>query len=306
MPETKTKETDWLSLVRTGRREAPDRIVVHGAEGVGKSTFAADAPKPMFIAPEDGVRHLSTNSFPEPRIYAEARGQLDAMIDGNHDYETLVLDTADWFEALLIADVCKRNGWPHIETPGYGKGFVQVGLEWREVTALLDRCRDRGMQIIVLCHTDVKQFNSPDQEGYSRFQLAMSKIGASILKQWCDTLLFARYETFVAEGDDKRKRGYSSGRRLLCTTWDAGYDAKNRCGLPEELELSWEAYEEARDSDGAQAAEGLQAQCAELIEQFEDDDKKKKARAYVKKQGKDPVKLGRTVDWLKEKLEEAK
>ena len=60
-----------LDAVRRGVRPAPDRILVVGTEGVGKSTFASEAPAPIFIAAEDGIRHLAVASFPEPTSFAD-------------------------------------------------------------------------------------------------------------------------------------------------------------------------------------------------------------------------------------------
>ena len=41
------------SISRTTRNSLPPRVVVHGDGGVGKSTFAAGAYKPVFLPFED-------------------------------------------------------------------------------------------------------------------------------------------------------------------------------------------------------------------------------------------------------------
>ena len=43
-----------LQQIHTGRRPSPPRFVIYGTEGIGKSTTAAQAPKPIFIPTEDG------------------------------------------------------------------------------------------------------------------------------------------------------------------------------------------------------------------------------------------------------------
>src|SRR5437870_1075345 len=60
-----------LASIRTGRLESPLRLLAYGLEGVGKSSFAADAPAPIFVCPEDGTRHLDIARFPEPESWAE-------------------------------------------------------------------------------------------------------------------------------------------------------------------------------------------------------------------------------------------
>lgn len=47
-----------LAEVRFGTSAAPPRILVYGIEGVGKSTFAARFPKPVFIQTEDGLDNM--------------------------------------------------------------------------------------------------------------------------------------------------------------------------------------------------------------------------------------------------------
>ena len=46
-----------ISLASLERSSAikPPRILVHGVHGVGKTTFAAGAPDPVFIVTEDGL-----------------------------------------------------------------------------------------------------------------------------------------------------------------------------------------------------------------------------------------------------------
>ena len=44
-----------LASITRGKQERPLRVIVHGVEGVGKSTFGADAPSPVFLCAEDGT-----------------------------------------------------------------------------------------------------------------------------------------------------------------------------------------------------------------------------------------------------------
>ena len=40
-------------------------MVLYGPEGIGKSTFAAQLPQPLFIDTEGGTRHLDVQRFAE-------------------------------------------------------------------------------------------------------------------------------------------------------------------------------------------------------------------------------------------------
>jgi hypothetical protein len=42
----------------------PPRIMVYGPHGLGKTTFGASAPAPIFILTEDGLGRLEVDHFP--------------------------------------------------------------------------------------------------------------------------------------------------------------------------------------------------------------------------------------------------
>ena len=51
------------SISRTTRNALPPRVVIHGAQKIGKSTFAANAFKPIFLPLEDGLSGLEVDAF---------------------------------------------------------------------------------------------------------------------------------------------------------------------------------------------------------------------------------------------------
>ena len=89
----------------------PPRILIHGVAGVGKSTFAADAAAPVFIMTEDGLGKLQVPHFPLATSYGDVAQALDALLEEDHGYGTVVVDSVDWLEPLIWAEACKRNGW---------------------------------------------------------------------------------------------------------------------------------------------------------------------------------------------------
>ena len=56
-----------LDDIKHGGDMKPPRILLYGVEGVGKTTFAACAPAPIFIRTEDGLGELEVPAFPLDR-----------------------------------------------------------------------------------------------------------------------------------------------------------------------------------------------------------------------------------------------
>ena len=47
-----------LARIQRGRTPMPPRILIYGTEGIGKSTFASESPKPIFLQTEDGLGEI--------------------------------------------------------------------------------------------------------------------------------------------------------------------------------------------------------------------------------------------------------
>jgi hypothetical protein len=296
-----------LAAVHRGTREAPDRILLVGVEGIGKSTFGANAPNPIFLAAEDGIRHLDTASFPEPKTYLDVLDAIQTLATSEHPYRTLVVDTLDWLEPLIAAHVCERNGWADPEVPGYGKGWVAVTAEWRNLLLALDRLRiAKGMEIILLAHATLRNVTNPSGPDYSRYEGKLNKGALALVKEWTDTNLFAIHEEFVQKGKGELKaKVSSSGRRIMHTERGAGWDAKNRHNLPPVLALDYAEYAAARAAGRPAAPESLDAQARELVAALSADEATKtKYLAKIDAAKGDAAALAKAVDYLKTKVAE--
>ena len=51
-----------LENIQSGRESRPPRLMVYGSEGVGKSTFGASAPNPIFIQTEAWAKSTAASS----------------------------------------------------------------------------------------------------------------------------------------------------------------------------------------------------------------------------------------------------
>lgn len=289
-----------LASVVRGKMVQPPRLFVYGVEGIGKSTLGAGAPKPIILGVEDGTGRIDVPRFPMPDGGMQLVDVFDAISElttGTHDFQTLVIDTVDWLEPLVWDFICRRDDQPNVEGYGYGKGY-QVALdEWRRLLSALEKLRTtKKMGVLLLGHSLIKAFKNPEGDDFDRYELKVHAKAGGLLKEWCDAVLFANYETFAkkAAKDEKNKyaksKGVSTGARLLFTERTAAYDAKNRYGLPSQLPLSWAELEAAMAAgqpvDPAVAIEAINQKLLQLPAAEQE-----KARAVLVRAGNDSTKL---------------
>lgn len=252
-----------LSRVRKGPIRAPLRVLGYGSEGVGKSTFASGAPRPIWLGGEGGTMALDVERLPEPRTWDEAMSALADVRHEKHDYETLVVDPLNWLEPLNWAKVTKGVG--SIEDLGYGKGYVAAVQNWRAMLAEVSAIwSERHMHVVVLAHATLREHPNPSGATWPQWVPAIDKRAVGTWTQWVDHVLFMQVETIALKADDRRTLGQTTGLRVCHAAPSGGWLAKSR-GLPDSFPLSWAAMVEALDGAAARTA-ALRAELAALLE----------------------------------------
>jgi len=241
-----------LEHVTKQARRLPNRVVLHALEGWGKTSFGAQTPDPIFLmtSKETGLwtlmdaGQLQENVAHFPRAaesWLDVNLAVSQLIVNEHPYKTLVLDTMNGAERLLHDDVCQKKfdgDWGERGFLGYDRGPRMAIPEWVELLKKLDRLREKGMSILLLCHTAVSNFKNPEGPDYDRFVPAVNKATWAETHKWADMVLFGNFETLVDTAKAKDTKGKAKGgqTRLILTERHASYDAKNRHGLPPEIE----------------------------------------------------------------------
>jgi len=289
-----------LKNISRGKQDRPAKLVVYGEPGVGKTSLAANARKPIFLATEDGTSQLDVARFPLVQHWDEAEQAIATLQQEEHGFETLVIDTADGLEPMNWAAVARAHGKPHLEDIGYGKGHIFAGDRWRSFLAKLDLLvRFRKMTIVIICHSSMTRVEDLNSGTYDRFGLKLHKRAVEAFTEWSDAVLFARHETVVAERKG-RGRAVMSGMRILHTQLAGSHFAKNRFDLPAELPLDWQELEEAIRAHVPASAEKLKADLLELIPQLAEPEKAEKAmREWA---GENPARLAQLLDKVKGKI----
>jgi len=244
----------------------PEKLVVEGEAGAGKTTFACSShtkKEPVFVINADdggeNVFHktgidLIHDCIPtgDVKENAEKWDQLMATLREIASEKTgikrIIIDSVDKVEILAQAKVCSLHKLSHIEDMGYGKGFSYSRGEMQKLLSGLNYLRDtQDIQPILVCHTQVRTINKPTMEPYDSFVLKLHRSLCGDVMEWADVILFIAFETIVKKIDSgfnrKDSRAIQSGKRFLYTSGSMGVDAKNRFDLPAEIPADWDEYQ---------------------------------------------------------------
>ena len=228
--------------ISSGKIQKAKKVVVYGLEGVGKSTFAAQFPEPLFIDTEGSTSSMDVKRLPKPTSYEMLRQEIE-FIKTTKPCKTLVIDTIDWAESLIIEHLCRANDKSSIEKFGYGAGYVYLKEEEGRFLNFLEELISEGINVVLTAHAQIRKFEEPNESGsYDRYELKLGKktssLSSPLFKEWADMVLFVNYQTFVQK-DENGKTKAAGGRRMMFTTHHPCWDAKNRYGLPDVCEFDY-------------------------------------------------------------------
>lgn len=240
-----------LNSITQGKRIIAPRINLYGPHGVGKSTWAASAPNPIFIQTEDGLGLLEAPAFPLATASAQVHEAISTLYYDTHGFQTVVLDSADWLDNLIGTEIRAAHDTKEL---AYGKDMVLIAEQWRQVLEGFNALRSKGMTVIFLGHCEIKRFDPPDMDSFERYQPKMTARASALIQEWADCVLFANWKTYVkkevvanagAKTPTTKSKPMATAERVLYTGEKPAHLAKNRFGLPPELPLEWAAFQSA-------------------------------------------------------------
>ena len=229
--------------ITRGTIHKAQKVVLYGIEGIGKSTFAAAFPNPVFIDTEGSTSHLDVARLPTPTSWTMLLEEIDYIKQNPQLCDTLVVDTIDWAERMCNEHICAKHNKKGIEDFGYGNGYVFAAEEIGRMLNTLQQAIDCGINVVLTAHAWIRKFEQPDEMGaYDRWELKLgAKSGSktsALVKEWADAVLFANYET-IAIKTDAGKTKAQGNKRVLYTQHHACWDAKNRWGLEPKIPFEY-------------------------------------------------------------------
>ena len=222
-------------------------MLLYGVHGIGKSSWAAQAPNCLILNIEDGLNDIDCQRTEHLTNLEGVNEALTYLGTQQHEFKSLAIDSVDWLEGIIHTEVAKKAGKDSIADIGYGAGYKQALKHWDQLLFKLDWLRsEKGMTIILLAHCAIKKHQDPEQESYDRYQPALHDTASALLQEWSDEVLFASYRTYLKKEDlgFNKTRGIAVGgtERFIRTTETATALAKNRLSMPSEIGFSWSEY----------------------------------------------------------------
>lgn len=244
----------------------PPRIVVYGPPKIGKSTFGAESPSPIFLPTEDGIDGIDVDRFPRPTTWSELLANLERVAVEDHNYQTLVIDTINGAVELASEEVCRlRFGgdWGPRGYQSFGQGAAATSQEIARLLPVLDKCRARGMTILLLAHTGTMRVPNPLDADYSKWVPDLDRKVWARIAAWADVIGRAEYQhSLVPDKVTGKVKAMGASVRVIRFAGSAAEDVGTRVGfdLPAELPLSWQAFSDAL----GHADDGVGAEVREL------------------------------------------
>lgn len=232
--------------ITKGKVKRAVRTVLYGVAGVGKSTFASNIPDALFIDTESGTDSMDVARLPKPESWSDLQEELNFVLK-EKPCSTLVVDTIDRIENLLIQDTVQLNGKQSIEDYGYGKGYVMIQERWqKEFLFKLDKIIVSGINVVLVAHSISRKVETPEESAYDHWELNLSRKVAPVTRDWTDMMLFCNYDLNIVDtsngsGIEKRKAVGNIKRKIFCNQ-KPQFDAKNRFGLADSYDLSFEPF----------------------------------------------------------------
>ena len=246
-----------LTTASRGRRIKAPFALFYGPPGVGKTSFAAGAPNPIFARVEDGLGTLDvarwprdvedggTGTFKELNEFVEFLG---ALLADHQPYQTLVVDSISALERLIWRQVIRDDGLDPdnggtIEKvgKGYQRGYREAAHYWATLVQWWKALQAKGVAVILLGHADAAKFHDPMQGEYDRYSLRLHKWGSAVILEECDLvgfLLNRKALTSETGGFGQTRQRATSQRRMLYLADQPAAEAKCRySGVAPELEI---------------------------------------------------------------------
>jgi len=233
-----------MQLIK-GKLPKPRRVLLFGPNFSGKSTQASSFPDVIFFDIESSLDDIDCCRTPRLKTIGEVYQAIGMLGKGEFGkFSWVAIDTIDWVEKLIQADVAASN---KAESFGdtkfdYGRGRKLCRPYWEKLVKgldwLIESCE---IGLLLLAHSTTIDVTPPDRDKFQRIESALDADARDMLCDWVTELIYIapQAQTRSVDAGFNRERAISlkgEQRRVIQTTPYTGLRAKNRLNLESEVE----------------------------------------------------------------------
>ena len=229
-------------VISKGIQNLPSKDLIYGVEGVGKSSLASTYPKPIFFDIEGSTTKLDIARL-EVRTFDDFKDACRIVCgDDGKEFETVVIDTTDWLENVVINQILKDDGAKTITDKkhyGFGMGDKRIEEFFRvKIIPSFEVMINQGKNIVLVSHAHIKGVDDPVTGRYDHYTLKMGKTASAVLREWVNNIFFMNY-------DQQLRKDYGIGKdtvlggKTVCvyTQRTPQYNAKRRDKLADKIKF---------------------------------------------------------------------
>lgn len=222
-----------MKVIKQATPTAP-KLMIYGLSGVGKSTLASKLKNPIFIDMEGGLNYMDVARTPTltkvDEFYTVLAELYNTAKDGKREYDTIVVDSADWLVRKVVEkaagiDKTKLDETLNRSNGGYGNGKQVLENHIRtKLLPMLVLLNKQGYGICLIAHADRKTLMSSEGNDVEQITPKIDVNTMNVFVEWCDNVFYLKKDI--------------AGERILVLESDDVALAKNRLSLTGEVKLS--------------------------------------------------------------------
>lgn len=241
----------YLSQVTTEVQDLPLTVVIHGPAGVGKTSTLAFIPDVLFICDnqEKGIYDLkeynqvpsSVQTMPAVSSYTELLEMLYELATKKHHFKAIVIDGLTGLEQMCFDHCCQVDFDGDYSKNGffsYQQGpKTAAKTHWVKLLDAFELVREAGIEVWLIGHTVIKPFQNPEGADFDKYTLQLDNAIWNKTLAWSQAVFFLNFDIITEKKGSIKSKAKGGTRRILHTEGRNTYDAKNRLGLPAEIDL---------------------------------------------------------------------
>lgn len=225
-------------------------IAIYGTGGIGKTSLASEFPSPLYLFTEGEKPPVDINlSGKKIKTIDDIYAFVGALLNDQHEYKTLIVDSLDAVEPMIWAATCARMGWDSVDSndkgspTAFGKGWPEVDKDWLEFLEAMHALSAAGIGVVLLAHDDSRKVKGdPLMDEYHRYEPDLNRRAADLIKNGVEALLFMSRRVSIKQVEGafgakptQKPDGESGAERMIYTDERAGFLAKNRLNMPSKI-----------------------------------------------------------------------